>query len=86
MSDAPVATLDAKGLACPMPVVKARLELEQLSGGQVLEVLATDPGSVSDFENFSKMSGHDLLLSSQDGDVYRYLIRKAAEGSIRKSS
>ena len=78
MSDEPNATLDAKGLSCPLPVVKARLEIEKLGSGQVLEVLATDPGSVSDFENWTKMSGHDLLSSEQDGEVYTYLIRKGA--------
>lgn len=72
------ATLDAQGLACPLPVVKARLEMEKLAAGDVLQVLATDPGSVSDFENWTKMSGHDLLESSQDGEVYSYLIRKGA--------
>ena len=78
MSNAPNATLDAKGLSCPLPVVKARLEIEKLGSGQVLEVLATDPGSVSDFENWTKMSGHDLLSSEQDGGVFTYLIRKGA--------
>lgn len=76
MSTSPTATLDAKGLSCPMPVVKARLELDKLGIGDVLQVVATDPGSVSDFDNFTKMSGHELLESSQDGDVYTYLIRK----------
>ena len=75
---APNATLDAKGLACPMPVVKARLEIEKLSTGDVLQVLATDPGSVSDFDNWTKMSGHELLESKQDDGVYTYLIRKGA--------
>lgn len=78
MSETPNATLDAKGLSCPLPVVKARLEIEKLASGQVLEVMATDPGSVSDFENWAKMSGHDLLSSAQDGEVYTYLIRKGA--------
>jgi tRNA 2-thiouridine synthesizing protein A len=72
------ATLDAKGLSCPLPVVKARLEMEKLSVGEVLQVFATDPGSVSDFDNWAKMSGHELLTSAQDGDVYRYVIRKGA--------
>lgn len=74
----PDATLDAKGLACPLPVVKARLELDKLAVGSVLEVLATDPGSVSDFDNFTKMSGHELLESKQDDGVYTYLIKKGA--------
>ena len=80
MSPDAAATLDAKGLSCPLPVVKARLEMEKLAKGDVLQVLATDPGSVADFENWTKMSGHELLESSQaateDGEVYSYLIRK----------
>jgi tRNA 2-thiouridine synthesizing protein A len=72
------AQLDAKGLACPMPVVKARLELDKLAIGDVLEVIATDPGSVSDFDNWTKMSGHELVSSAEDGGVYTYLIRKGA--------
>jgi tRNA 2-thiouridine synthesizing protein A len=75
---APSTTLDAKGLSCPLPVVKARLEMEKLGIGDVLEILATDPGSVADFENWTKMSGHELLESTQDGDVYTYLVKKGA--------
>ena len=78
MTVSPAATLDAKGLSCPMPVVKARLEIEKLGAGDVLQVIATDPGSVSDFDNWTKMSGHELLESSQDDGVYTYLIRKGA--------
>ena len=78
MTVSPNATLDAKGLSCPMPVVKARLEIEKLGAGDVLEVIATDPGSVSDFDNWTKMSGHELLESKQDDGVYTYLIRKGA--------
>jgi len=74
----PNATLDAKGLSCPLPVVKARLEIDKLNSGDVLEVLATDPGSVADFENWTKMSGHELLESSTDDGVYTYLIKKGA--------
>lgn len=74
----PTATLDAKGLACPMPVVKARLEIEKLTSGEVLQVIATDPGSVADFDNWTKMSGHDLLESDETDGVYTYLIRKGA--------
>jgi tRNA 2-thiouridine synthesizing protein A len=72
----PTATLDAKGLSCPLPVVKARLEIEKLGSGDVLQVLATDPGSVADFDNWTKMSGHELLSSSEDDGVYAYLIKK----------
>jgi tRNA 2-thiouridine synthesizing protein A len=70
------ATLDAKGLSCPMPVVKARQEIEKLTVGDVLRVLATDPGSVADFKSWTKMSGHELLDSGEDDGVYTYLIKK----------
>lgn len=78
MSSAPDATLDAKGLSCPLPVVKARLEMEKLQAGDVLEIIATDPGSVSDFEHWTKMSGHELLSSAEQEGVYTYLVRKGA--------
>jgi tRNA 2-thiouridine synthesizing protein A len=76
MAVTPTTTLDAKGLSCPLPVVKARLEIEKLGPGEVLEVLATDPGSVADFDNWTKMSGHELLGSEEAGGVYKYLIKK----------
>jgi tRNA 2-thiouridine synthesizing protein A len=72
----PTATVDAKGLSCPLPVVRARLALEKVGSGDVVKVLATDPGSVSDFESWTKMSGHELLESGESGGVYTYLIRK----------
>lgn len=78
MSVQPAAVVDAKGLSCPLPVVRARLAIENVEPGEVIEVLATDPGSVSDFDNWSKMSGHELLESRQDGDTYTYLIRRGA--------
>jgi TusA-related sulfurtransferase len=78
MSMSPTSTLDAKGLSCPLPVVKARLAIDKLGSGDVLEVIATDPGSVADFANWTKMSGHELLESDEADGVYRYLIRKGA--------
>lgn len=78
MTVTPKTTLDAKGLSCPLPVVKARLEIEKLQAGDVLEVLATDPGSVADFDNWTKMSGHELVDSEESDGVYSYLIRKGA--------
>lgn len=79
MPAAPKLHLDAKGLACPLPVVKARLEMDKLDPGDVLEVVATDPGSVADFDSWSKMSGHELLASREEEGVYTYLIRKGSE-------
>lgn len=76
MSTVPAVQVDAKGLSCPLPVVRARLAIDKLSSGELIEVTATDPGSVADFANWSKMTGHQLLESKEDAGVYTYLIRK----------
>ncbi|HLI12543.1 MAG TPA: sulfurtransferase TusA family protein [Alphaproteobacteria bacterium] len=74
---APAKTLDAKGLKCPLPVLKARRAMKELGPGEVLEVIATDPGAVKDFAAFCETTGDSLLSSRQDGEVYIFLIRKA---------
>ena len=71
-------TLDVKGLAYPMPVLRARKALKALSPGEELEVLATDPGSVKDFDAFCATTGHGLVSSDETGGVYRFVIRKKA--------
>jgi len=72
-------TLDARGLSCPLPVLKARKTMQSMSNGQTIEVLATDPGAVEDFASFCQSAGHALLESSTlEGDVYRFVIRKDA--------
>lgn len=68
--------VDAIGLQCPLPLLKAKQALNTLSSGQLLRVLATDSGSVKDFRTYTDISGHNLLESLQDNDVYSYLIRK----------
>jgi tRNA 2-thiouridine synthesizing protein A len=68
--------LDVTGLNCPMPLLKAKKALNELAPAQCLRVLATDPGSVRDFEVFSRQSGHALLESRQEGDTYIYLLQK----------
>jgi tRNA 2-thiouridine synthesizing protein A len=70
-------SLDARGLACPMPIVKTAQLIRQMASGQTLEVVATDPGSVKDFAAWSRTTGHPLLESSSDGATYRFVIRKA---------
>lgn len=67
--------LDARGLKCPLPVLKARKALKGLTGGQTLEILATDPGSVADFEAFCSVGGHELLEQTRDRDVFRFIIK-----------
>lgn len=69
-------TLDLKGLACPLPIVKTAKAMRDLAPGALVEVLATDPGSVKDFAAWARTTGNELLESSQLGSVYRFVIRK----------
>ena len=71
------ARIDAKGLACPMPVIKAKKGIVGVDIGQVVEVECTDPGSMADFKAFANSTGHQLLLAQQDGSVFRFRIRRA---------
>jgi tRNA 2-thiouridine synthesizing protein A len=69
-------TLDLKGLSCPMPIVKTAKAMKELGSGDVVEVLATDPGSVADFTAWCTSTGNTLVESGESGGVYRYVIRK----------
>lgn len=69
--------LDAKGLRCPMPVLKARKALKEMGGDDVLTVLATDPNSVKDFEAFCEATGAELISTSEENGVYTFEIRKS---------
>jgi len=69
------ARLDTTGLNCPLPILKARKAIKQVSPGDTLEVLATDPGAVEDFETFCRVSGHELLETDEREGVFRFLIR-----------
>jgi len=71
-------TLDTKGMNCPLPILKAKKALKELSGGDNLQVLSTDPGSVKDFEAFCRSTGNELVESTEDAGVYTYLIKKSA--------
>ena len=68
--------LDAKGLNCPLPILKAKKALKSLDSGQTLEVLSTDPGSVADFAAFCRTTGNELVEQAEEGGVWTYLIRK----------
>ena len=70
------AELDASGLLCPLPVLKARKRLQALTSGQVLRMRATDPAAVIDVPHFCAEAGHDLLASHDDGAAQVYFIRK----------
>ena len=68
--------LDAKGLNCPLPILKAKKALKEVPDGGTLEILATDPGAVADFAAFSRTTGNEIIEQDEDGGVYRFLIRK----------
>ncbi|MFN8472719.1 MAG: sulfurtransferase TusA family protein [Anaerolineae bacterium] len=76
MAIAPDQVLDCSGMACPMPILKTKKAIDGLQIGQVLEVIATDPGSVSDFDSWTKKTGHGLVASEQQADKYIFFIRK----------
>ncbi len=67
---------DASGLNCPLPILRAKKALTAMASGQVLHVIATDPGSVKDFDSFAKQTGNTLLESTEEGGKYHFLIKK----------
>jgi len=69
--------LDASGLNCPLPILRAKKTLSSMGAGQILHIIATDPGSVKDFEAFSKQTGNELLESKEEGGKFYFLIKKA---------
>jgi tRNA 2-thiouridine synthesizing protein A len=68
--------VDARGLSCPMPIVKTAQAIKKVASGALIEVLATDPGSVKDFAAWSRTTGHELVEQSLDGGVYRFVLRR----------
>jgi tRNA 2-thiouridine synthesizing protein A len=70
------AVLDAKGLNCPLPILKAKKALQGVPAGGLLEILATDPGAVADFQAFCRQTKNELVSSTQDGKVYKFVIRR----------
>ena len=68
--------LDCKGLNCPLPVIKTKKAIETMALGQVLQMVATDPGSKPDMVAWSKSTGHELLETREEGGLYTFIIRK----------
>ena len=68
--------LDARGLNCPLPILRTKKALTELQAGQVLKVLATDPGSVKDFQTFSKQTGHELVSHAEANREFTFFMRK----------
>jgi TusA-related sulfurtransferase len=74
----PDRTVDARGLRCPLPLIKARNEIDLIASGQVLEVLATDPGADHDLRAWSKRARHEFVsVTEEPGPLFRFLLRKA---------
>lgn len=69
-------TLDAQGLNCPLPILRAKKALNTMASGQTLEILATDPGAVKDFEAFCRTTGNELVESKVDGKIFFFLIKR----------
>jgi tRNA 2-thiouridine synthesizing protein A len=69
-------TVDTKGMACPMPIVKAKKALDTLESGQIMEVLSTDKGSVNDFQAWVKQTNHELIKHEEENGVYKFFVRK----------
>lgn len=76
--------LDAKGLACPMPIVRTKKAVSELSPGEVLEVQATDKGSTADLKAWAKSSGHQYLGTVNEGNVLKHYVRKASSAEERE--
>jgi tRNA 2-thiouridine synthesizing protein A len=69
-------TLDCSGMACPMPILKTKKAVDALQLGQVLKMIATDPGSTSDMEAWTKKTGHELVASETEGDKFIFYIKR----------
>jgi TusA-related sulfurtransferase len=69
-------TLDLKGLSCPLPIVKTAQAAKELASGDLIEALATDPGSVADFTAWCKATGNELVDQTEEDGVFRFVIRK----------
>ncbi|MEJ5269713.1 MAG: sulfurtransferase TusA family protein [Hydrogenophilus sp.] len=69
--------LDARGLNCPLPIVKTKKTLNGMNSGEILKVVATDPGSVKDMSAFAKQTGNELVGQEQEGGAYVFYLKKA---------
>ena len=69
--------LDATGLNCPLPILRAKKPLAGMESGQVLRIVATDPGSVKDFDAFARQTGNELMASGEEDGKYTFMMKKA---------
>jgi tRNA 2-thiouridine synthesizing protein A len=68
--------VDTKGMACPMPIVKAKKALDGLASGEIMEVLSTDKGSVNDFQAWVKQTKHELIKHEEENGIYKFFVKK----------
>lgn len=68
--------LDARGLNCPLPILRTKKAIAELNSGEVLKIVATDPGAVKDFEAFAKQTGNELLEHSEAGGEFIFFMKK----------
>ena len=68
--------LDARGLNCPLPILRAKKALTDMTGGQVLRILSTDPGSVKDFQAFAKQTGNELVSSAENNKEFEFYLKR----------
>ena len=68
--------LDARGLNCPLPILRTKKSLTEMMSGQVLKIIATDPGATKDFQAFAKQTGNALLSADEAGKVYMFFMQK----------
>ncbi|WP_042224020.1 sulfurtransferase TusA family protein [Oceanobacillus manasiensis] len=78
--------LDAKGLACPMPIVKTKKAIKNLQPGEVIEVQATDKGSTADIKAWAESTGHQYLGTVENSDVLKHYLRKASDEETKKET
>lgn len=76
-------TLDTRGLSCPMPIIATKKAIAQMTDGQVLTVLTSDPGSLTDMTSFCQVTGNELLIAQGSDDSFEFTIRK---NSVRRDS
>ncbi|WP_040393256.1 sulfurtransferase TusA family protein [Effusibacillus pohliae] len=76
-------SVDCKGLSCPMPIVRTKKAIEEIEPGQVLEVVATDPGSVSDIKSWAERTGHQFVGTIKEEGVFKHYIRKSDPSELK---
>jgi len=75
-------SLNLKGMSCPLPIIKTAKAMKELTSGQLLEVFATDPGSVPDFKAWARATGNPLVETGEEAGVFHFVLKKKEEGAL----